>query len=93
MYERKSRLSPQKRARLIELFITGTRARAAAQLVGVNKNTAATFFTRLRKVIADEMEMTRHSMVRLKSMRAISTESGKANEAEVLPVKFLFSAC
>jgi len=56
MYERKSRLSPQKRARLIEHFIAGTTARAAAQLVGVNKNTAATFFTRLRKVIADEME-------------------------------------
>ncbi len=56
MYERKSRLSPQKRARLIEHFIAGTTARAAAQLVGVNKNTAAIFFTRLRKVIADEME-------------------------------------
>jgi transposase len=56
VYERKSRLSPQKRARLIEHFIAGTTARAAAQLVGVNKNTAATFFTRLRKVIADEME-------------------------------------
>lgn len=56
MYERKSRLSPQKRARLIEHFIAGTTARAAAQLVGVNKNTAATFFTRLRRVIADEME-------------------------------------
>ena len=56
MYERKSRLSPLKRARLIEHFIAGTTARAAAQLIGVNKNTAATFFTRLRKVIADEME-------------------------------------
>lgn len=56
MYERKSRLSSQKRARLIEHFIAGTTARATAQLVGVNKNTAATFFTRLRKVIADEME-------------------------------------
>jgi transposase len=56
MYERKSRLSPQKRARLIEHFIAGTTARAAAQLVGVKKNTASTFFTRLRKVIADEME-------------------------------------
>ena len=56
MYTRKSRLSAQKRARLIEHFIAGTTARAAAQLVGVNKNTAATFYTRLRKVVADEME-------------------------------------
>lgn len=56
MYTRKSRLSAQKRARLIEHFVAGTTARAAAQLVGVHRNTAAGFFTRLRKVIADEME-------------------------------------
>ena len=56
MYLRKSRLSGHKRARLMEHFVAGTTARATAQLVGVNKNTAATFFTRLRKVIADEME-------------------------------------
>ena len=56
MYERKSRLSIHKRSRLIEHFVAGTTARAAAQLVGVNKNTAATFFTRLRKVIAEEMD-------------------------------------
>ena len=56
MYTRQSRLSVQKRARLIEHFIAGTTARAAAQLVGVNRNTAASFYSRLRKVIADEME-------------------------------------
>ena len=56
MYTRKSRLSAHKRARLIEHFVAGTTARAAAQLVGVNRNTAATFYTRLRKVIAEEME-------------------------------------
>ena len=56
MYTRQSRLSVQKRARLIEHFIAGTTARAAAQLVGVNRNTAASFYSRLRKVIADEMK-------------------------------------
>jgi transposase len=56
VYTRKSRLSAQKRARLIEHFVAGTTARATAQLVGVHRNTAAAFFTRLRKVIADEME-------------------------------------
>ena len=56
MYTRKSRLSAQKRARLIEHFVAGTTARATAQLVGVHRNTAAAFFTLLRKVIADEME-------------------------------------
>lgn len=56
MYERKSRLSSHKRSRLMEHFVAGTTARAAAQLVGVNKNTAVSFFTRLRKVIAEEMD-------------------------------------
>ena len=53
MYERKSRLSDWKRGRLI---LAGTTARAAAELVGVHRNTAASFYTRLRKVIAEEME-------------------------------------
>jgi transposase len=56
MYTRKSRLSTSKRNRLMEHFVAGTTARAAAELVGVNRNTAASFFTRLRKVIAQEMD-------------------------------------
>ena len=56
MYERKSRLSDWKRDRLIEHFVAGTTARAAAELLGVHRNTAALFYTRLRKVIAEEME-------------------------------------
>jgi transposase len=56
MYERQSRLSKGKRDRLIEHFVAGTTARAAAELVGVHRNTAASFYTRLRKVIAEEME-------------------------------------
>ena len=56
MYERKSRLSDWKRGRLIEHFVAGTTARAAAELVGVHRNTAVSFYTRLRKVIAEAME-------------------------------------
>lgn len=41
---RKSRLSQYKQNKLIELFIAGVTARTAAQLVGVNKNTAAYYF-------------------------------------------------
>ncbi|HBR06982.1 MAG TPA: IS1595 family transposase [Desulfovibrio sp.] len=58
MYERRSRLSESKRNRLMEYFVAGTTARAAAELVGVHRNTAASCFTRLRKLIADEMEKT-----------------------------------
>jgi len=48
---RKSRLSWYKQSRLIELFVAGTTARTAAQLVTVNKTTASYYFKRLRELI------------------------------------------
>lgn len=50
----KSRLSWYKQERLIEHFVAGATARSAASLVGVNKTTAAYYFHRLRKIIAEE---------------------------------------
>ena len=52
---RKSRLSTAKQARLIEYFVSGTTARTAAALVGVNKNTAAYYFQRLRMIITQAL--------------------------------------
>ena len=52
---RKSRLSEYKQARLIEHFVSGSTARTAASLVGVNKSTAAYYFHRLREIIAQEL--------------------------------------
>ncbi len=48
---RKSKLSWYKQSRLIELFVAGCTARTAADLVGVNKNTASLYFHRLRLLI------------------------------------------
>ncbi|ABX72969.1 DDE transposase [Neisseria meningitidis] len=48
---RKSRLSRYKQNKLIELFVAGVTARTAAELVGVNKSTAAYYFHRLRLLI------------------------------------------
>ena len=48
---RKSRLSQHKQNKLIELFVAGMTARTAAELVNVNKNTAAFYFHRLRLLI------------------------------------------
>ena len=59
---RKSRLSQQKQARLIEHFIAGTTARCAADLIGVNRNTAAYYFQRLREMIAYELEQVSHEV-------------------------------
>ncbi len=48
---RKSRLSQHKQNKLIELFVAGVTARTAAELVNVNKTTAAYYFHRLRQLI------------------------------------------
>ena len=48
---RKSRLSLYKQYKLIELFVAEVTARTAAELVGVNKSTAAYYFHRLRLLI------------------------------------------
>lgn len=53
---RKSRLSSQKQHRLIEHFVAGTTARCAAELVGINRKTAAYYYHRLREIIAYKLE-------------------------------------
>lgn len=55
MYQRKSRLTPRQQGRLIEYFVAGTTARAAASLVGVQANTAIRFFMGLRRLIASKL--------------------------------------
>lgn len=44
VYERKSRLTGRQQQRLIEYFVAETTARAAAELVGFQANTAIRFF-------------------------------------------------
>jgi len=56
VYTRKSRLNKAKRLRLLEHFVAGTTARAAADLVGVNRNTVNRFYFALRTIIAEETE-------------------------------------
>ena len=59
---RKSRLSQQKQANLMEHFVAGTTARCAADLIGVNRNTAAYYFQRLREIIVCELEQSSHEV-------------------------------
>ena len=55
MVRRRSRLSAEIQDELLKLFVAGTTARAAAQLVGVNRHTATLFFLKLREVIAEHL--------------------------------------
>ena len=54
MYQRRSRLTPRQQGKLIEHFVAGTTARAAAEIVGVQANTAIRFYQRLRILIASK---------------------------------------
>ena len=56
IYQRKSRMSAQQQQKLLEHFVAGTTARAAAALTGVQVRTAIIFYQRLRKLIASKQE-------------------------------------
>jgi transposase len=53
---RKSRLSAAKQHKLIEHFVAGTTARCAADLIGVNRKTAAYYYHRLREIITAKLD-------------------------------------
>ncbi|EOB66807.1 putative insertion element IS1016 transposase [Neisseria meningitidis 65012] len=89
---RKSRLSRYKQNKLIELFVAGVTARTAAELVGVNKNTAAYYFHRLRLLIyqnSPHLEMFDGKVEADESYFA--ADNAKANAVAVLPVKSPYS--
>ena len=54
IYQRKSRLPGRQQQKLLEHFVAGATARAAAMLTGVQANTAKKFYQRLRRLIASK---------------------------------------
>jgi transposase len=58
--ERKSRLKKAQKKKLIELFVAGVTARGAAELAGVNRNTATKWFKMLREIITKKLEAETH---------------------------------
>jgi len=46
--ERKSRLGKREQSKLLEHFVAGSTANAAAQIVGIQPNTVIRFFMKLR---------------------------------------------
>ena len=51
----KSRLPVRIKNRLLEQFAEGVSAHTAAELVGVNRNTAILYFHKMREIIAEQM--------------------------------------
>lgn len=89
----RSRLNWSKQERLMEHFVTGTTARTAASLVGVNKNTAMYYFQPLREDIDLATEDSLPSRARSKWMRAISMARARASEDVGQQGKCLYLAC
>ena len=61
MYERRSRLSLRQQSELIKLFVAGATGRTAGELVDVHRNTAVSYFMRLRRLIAAHLPSYRLS--------------------------------
>ena len=78
MYERRSRLSLRQQSELIKLFVAGATGRTAGELVDVHRNTAVSYFMRLRRLIAAHLPSYRLSG-EVKPMKAILAGSGKGN--------------
>ena len=61
MYERRSRLNYRQQAELIKFFVAGATARAAGEMAGGKRNTATSYFMRLRRLIASHLPSYRLS--------------------------------
>lgn len=61
MYERRKRLSSRQQDELIKLFVEKATARTTGELVGVHRNTAISYFMRLRRLIASHLPSYRLS--------------------------------
>ena len=55
MYERRGRLNNRQQTELITFFVAGATARAAGEMAGVTRNTAASCFMCLRRLIASPL--------------------------------------
>jgi len=64
--------------RLLEFFVLEVTARSAADLVGIQANTAALFYHKIRQVIAAQLDLQAEEM-----LGVISVAPAKENVAEV----------
>ena len=85
---RHCRLTEKQQDRLAEFFVAGVTARTAAELLGVNRKTAAYFYHRLRQIIAQEVDLALRWPGTSRLMRATSVVIGKVKEGAGRLAKF-----
>mgnify|MGYP003329053758 CR=1 FL=1 len=89
-----SKLSPRQTGELLKLFVSGSTARAAGEIVGVHQNTAALFFTKVRGLIVEyqELKMSEAFDGPVEIDESYFGGSAKVSGGEALQEKSLFSA-
>lgn len=91
---RRSRIDGTVQVVLLEHFVAGTPARAAAALVGVNRHTATLFYHNVREVIAAHLALDAPIWAaRSRPTKPILAEFGRASEDAVPLVKYPSSGC
>ena len=91
-----SRLTHNQTNRLIEHFVAGTPARTASALIGVNKDTAATFYHRLRTVIAENLAAEAGELageVEVDESYFGGVRKGVNRHGNLTPLKFALKDC
>ena len=56
------KLSKRAQSRLVEFFVLEVTARSAADVLGIQPNTAALFYRKLRQLIADQLALVEHEV-------------------------------
>ena len=56
------KLSKKRQTKLVECFVLEVTARSAADLIGIQPNTAALFYRKLRQLIADRIACVEHEI-------------------------------
>jgi transposase len=94
MVRRRSRLAKPLQEALIVRFVVGVPARTAAELVGINRNSATLFYLKLREVIADKLaELPPISTAMWRSTRAISLAIERESAGAERLARSRFSGC
>ena len=81
-----SKLSAYKLNKLIDLFVTGHTARAAAEISGINSNSTTYFFQRLRRLISSDITKQNKRYARL-NMTSIENKLLLSNQ--IHPIFFI----
>lgn len=91
---KRCRLTKKAQLRLVEFFVLEVTARSAADLLGLQANTVALFYTKLRQLIIENASRDDELLAgEVEVDKAILAVSARASGAEALPEKYRSLGC